>query len=60
MSKRYEFDGFGFGALGETQLEITVLKEHAGYTTRFCIELTKEERKELILWLKTIDMKEKN
>jgi len=59
MSKRYEFDGFGFGTEGDAQLEITVLKEIAGYTTRFCIELTKAERKELILWLKTVDMKEK-
>ncbi len=60
MTKRYEFNGFAFGTDGETQLEVTTLKEHAGHTTRFCIELTKQERKELILWLKTIDMKEKN
>lgn len=60
MSKRYEFDGFGFGTEGDAQLEITVLKPFAGYSARFAIELTKAERKELILWLKTVDMKEKN
>lgn len=60
MNKRYEFDGFGFGSAGDAQLEITILKQIAGYTSRFTIELTKAERKELILWLKTIDRKEKN
>lgn len=61
MDKRYNFDGFGFGQQGDTQLEIYVLKENGfgGYTTRFCIELTVKERKELINFLKTIDMEEK-
>ena len=60
MDKRYEFDGFSFGSDGDAQLEISVLKPSGyGYFSRFAIELTKEERKELIIWLKTVDMKEK-
>ena len=62
MTKRYEFDGFTFGQEGDIQLEIYVLKENGfgGYTSRFSIELSPEERKELILSLETIEKKEKN
>jgi hypothetical protein len=54
MSKRYAFDGFTFGD-NETQLEITMLKPSGfGYTSQFRIELTSEEREELIEWLQEI------
>jgi hypothetical protein len=54
MSKRYVFDGFTFGD-NETQLEITMLKQSGfGYTSQFRIELTSEEREELIEWLQEI------
>lgn len=57
---RYNFDGFVFGDDKDTQLEIKVLKESGfGYTAKFCIELTHEERKELIKFLKNIVKKDK-
>jgi hypothetical protein len=60
MSKRYKFDGFTFGD-DDTLLEITILKESGyGYTTKFNIELTTKERKELIVWLKSVGKKEGN
>jgi hypothetical protein len=59
-NKRYQFDGFTFGSDGDVQLEIYILKEngYGGWTTRFAIELTPKERKELITFLRTIEDKE--
>ena len=58
--KRYNFDGFTFGDEGDTQLEIYVLKEngYGGWTTRLSVELTRQERKELIKFLQHIEEKE--
>lgn len=58
--KRYNFDGFTFGDEGDTQLEIYVLKENGfgGWTTRLSVELTRQERKELIKFLQHIEEKE--
>lgn len=58
--KRYNFDGFTFNDEGDTQLEIYVLKENGfgGWTTRLSVELTRQERKELIKFLQHIEEKE--
>jgi hypothetical protein len=58
--RRYNFDGFTFGSDGDVNLDIFVLKGgYGGWTTRFAIEFTVDERLELIRWLQNID-KEKN
>lgn len=58
--KRYDFTGFTFGDEGDAQLEIYVLKEngYGGWTTRLSVELTRQERKELIKFLQHIEEKE--
>jgi hypothetical protein len=59
-NKRYTYDGFTFGEDGDTQLEIYVLKEngYGGWTTRLSVELTRQEREELITFLQQIEDKE--
>jgi len=60
MSKRYNFDGFTFAG-DHTQLEIVMLSENGfGYTSKFSIELTDRERRELIKFLKNIVKEEDN
>ncbi len=61
-NKRYEFGGFGFGTDGQVQLSFRMLKESGyGYISEFALELTTEERMELIKHLITIgEEKEKN
>ena len=60
-TSRYDFDGFTFGDDGDVQLEIKMMKKSGfGYTSKFAIELTPKERKQLIKFLKTIDDKDAN
>jgi hypothetical protein len=55
MENRYEFSGFTFGSDGQTQLIIRSLKENRiGYTMEMALELTLEEKAELIKLLLTI------
>ena len=54
-NKRYEFGGFVFGSEGQAQVIIRTLKENGvGYTAEFALELTIDERQELIKHLLTI------
>ena len=61
QTPRYYFDGFTFGNDGDVQIEIMMMKPSGfGYTSKFCIELTPKERKQLIKFLKTVDDKDAN
>lgn len=62
MSKqRYNFKGFTFGNSGDFNLVIETSENEFGYNTKFEIELTPEERQELITVLITLGLeKEEN
>jgi uncharacterized tellurite resistance protein B-like protein len=62
-NKRYNFSGFIFGDNGLAVLNVQILnntKVGTSYTTEIAIELTPEERQELITKLITIADKDKN
>ena len=62
-TKRYNFNGFTFGDNGLSVLTIRMLnntKVGTSYTTEIAIELTPEEKTELITKLITIADKDKN
>jgi hypothetical protein len=64
MSKenaRYEFDGFTFGDEGDFNLILKAIPESGiGYSAKFEIELTPEERQELITVLITLGLKKED
>lgn len=62
-NKRYNFGGFTFGDKGLSVLNVQILNNTeigTSYTTEIAIELTPEERTELITKLITIADKDKN
>jgi len=62
-TKRYNFNGFTFGDSGLSVLTVQMLNNTnvgTSYTTEIAIELTPEERQELITKLITITDKDKN
>lgn len=62
-NKRYRFGGFTFGDTGLAVLKIEVLnhtKTGTNYSTEICLELTPDERIELIKNIITLDEKDNN
>jgi hypothetical protein len=58
-NKRYDFSGsFSFGSNGLFQLVFRNPTDTGGYTMEFGVELTPEERQELITTLITLNKKE--
>jgi len=58
-NKRYDFSGsFSFGSNGLFQLVFRNPTDTGGYTMEFGLELTPEERQELITLLITLNKKE--
>ena len=60
-NKRYDLSGsFTFGSNGLFQLVFRNITNSGGYTMEFGVELTPEERQELITILITLNKKEDN
>jgi hypothetical protein len=58
--RRYNFSGFTFGNDGDFNLVIETATGDFGYLTQYALELTPEERQELIAVLIHITKKEEN
>lgn len=59
--KRYDFDGFTFGEQGLFQLTVKTLSENGySHTLELGLELTPEERQELISVLITLGKRKDN
>lgn len=58
--RRYNFSGFTFGNDGDFNLVIETATGDFGYLTQYALELTPEERQQLIAVLIHITKKEEN
>lgn len=56
--RRYNFNAFVFGRDGDVNLVIETATGDFGYLTQYALELTPEERQELITLLITVKKKE--
>lgn len=52
-TKRYNFHAFVFGNYGDVNLVVETATSEFGYSTQYALELTSEERQELITALIT-------